>query len=510
MSETRSAWTRSLLILGVAVAWMAWVHREAGLGMVTIWWRSDTFAHALLVPPIALWLVWRRRQELAALTPMPSIWGALPFGLGLLLVTLGELAQVNAAQHFGLVFLLQGSVWLVLGNDVTRRMAFPLLFLLFAPPFGEFLLPAMMGATADFTVAALRLTGVPVYREGLQFVIPSGHWSVVEACSGVRYLMASVMVGSLFAYLNFNRWPKRLAFVAFATVMPLVANWVRAYLIVMLGHLSGNELATGADHLVYGWVFFGLIMMLMFWVGSRFADPLPADDGHPFARVQVAPRPGHWALAAGALVLMTALAWWAQGLRVSAAAPDAVPALSAPWATEPGVGLDSPGLGAVLGADADLRWARASEAGPVVHGYVGYVARQRAGSRAVASTSVVVANQDKNWQILSHERLTVEAVSQEELRLRSRLPMADGEWRARRFYWVDGWFGDSEIEAKWRGLWQLARGRGDAAAMVVLAVREGPQAQAALAGEWARLRAPLNERLAALGSTPAAGHNAAP
>lgn len=509
MSTNRNAWTRSLLALLAALAWMAWLHREAGLGMVGIWWRSDTFAHALLVPPIALWLVWRQRQALAPLTPVPSAWGALPFGLGLLLTTLGELAQVNAAQHFGLVFLLQGLVWMVLGNAVARRLAFPLLFLLFAPPFGEFLLPTMMGATADFTVAALRLTGVPVYREGLQFVIPSGHWSVVEACSGVRYLMASVMVGSLFAYLNFNRWPKRLAFVAFATVMPLVANWVRAYLIVMLGHLSGNELATGADHLVYGWVFFGLIMMLMFWVGARFADPLPVDAPEE-AGPALPVGHGGWLAVVAALGFMTVLAPWAQGLRADSIARPVHPDATVALVEAPADGFDSPKLGLVLGADGEWRWARNAPAGPVVHGYVAYVGHQRAGARAVASTSVVVANQDKGWQILGRDRVVLGTESQEELRLRSRLPIADGEWRARRFFWVDGWFGDSEIEAKWRGLWQLARGRGDAAAMVVLAVREGPQAEAALAAEWARLRAPLNERLAALGSTPAAGHNAAP
>ena len=127
--------------------------------------------------------------------------------------------------------------------------------------------------TADFTVAALRASGIPVYREGLQFVIPSGSWSVVEACSGIRYLMASFMVGSLFAYLNYRSWRRRLAFVAVSLVVPIVANWLRAYMIVMLGHLSGNTLAVGVDHLIYGWVFFGIVIMAMFMVGARWSEP---------------------------------------------------------------------------------------------------------------------------------------------------------------------------------------------------------------------------------------------
>jgi len=512
MTRIGRPWLHASAQLAALWAVVAVVHGVALLGMVSIWWRSDTFAHALLVPPIVAWLVWRQRHVLASMSPTPSAWGALPFAAGVLLAAMGELAQVNAAQHFGLVLMVQGAVWLVLGSAVTRRLAFPLLFLLFAPPFGEFLLPTMMGATADFTVAALRLTGVPVYREGLQFVIPSGHWSVVEACSGVRYLMASVMVGALFAYLNFNHWPKRLAFLLFATLMPLVANWVRAYLIVMLGHLSGNELATGADHLVYGWVFFGLIMMLMFWIGAKFADPLPeADLPSPAALPAVAHGAGAWPWPALLAALgMVAIGTWAQGLRDAPAAQDWNARLTKASLTLGEPDTAGPGLGSVAGADAAVRWQHRHEGGATVHVYVAYVAYQRQAARAVASTSVVVQPQDKAWQILSQERLQLAQDEVQQLRLRGRMPPFDAEWRARRLYWVDGWWGASEAEAKWRGLWQLARGRGDAAAMVVTVTRESPGASLALDAEWQRLRDPLNERLTALGTTPGPGHNAAP
>ena len=46
--------------------------------MVGIWMRSDTFAHATLVPPIVLWLVWRRRANLAQQQPQAVPWMLLP------------------------------------------------------------------------------------------------------------------------------------------------------------------------------------------------------------------------------------------------------------------------------------------------------------------------------------------------------------------------------------------------------------------------------------------------
>ena len=136
-----------------------------------------------------------------------------------------------------------------------------------------------MNWTADFTVAAIKASGVPVYREGNNLLIPSGRWSIVEACSGIRYLIASLMVGSLYAYLSYRSPVRRVLFIAASFIVPIIANWLRAYMIVMLGHLSNNTIAVGVDHLIYGWVFFGIVMALLFWVGSRWReDDIPVTD----------------------------------------------------------------------------------------------------------------------------------------------------------------------------------------------------------------------------------------
>ena len=191
----------------------------------------------------------------------------------------GDLAVlVAAAMQLALVAMLVATVPLVLGWQVTRAMAFPLAFLFFAVPIGEFMTPTLMHWTAEAPVGGLRLTGIPVYQEGQQLVIPSGRWSVVEACSGIRYLMSTFMVGSLFAYLNYRSPAKRLAFAAVSLLLPVVANWVRAYVIVMLGHLTDNRIATGVDHLVYGWVFFGVVILALFFIGARWSDPDDLDE----------------------------------------------------------------------------------------------------------------------------------------------------------------------------------------------------------------------------------------
>jgi exosortase A len=270
-----------LLPLALVIVGLLALFRGTAEAMVAIWSRSDTFAHAFLVPPLVLWLIWRDRGSVVASPLKASPAWLLPMAIACLLWLLGEAAGANSATQFALVAMIVLAVPALLGWPLSRALAFPLLFLFFSVPAGEFLVGPMMEATADFTVAALRLSGIPVYREGLQFVIPSGNWSVVEACSGVRYLIASLMVGTLFAHLNYrSRW-RKLAFIGVSIAVPVVANWLRAYLIVLLGHLSGNRIAAGADHLIYGWIFFGVVIALMFLVGARFSEHTGGETREP-------------------------------------------------------------------------------------------------------------------------------------------------------------------------------------------------------------------------------------
>ena len=269
------SWTPVIATSLLLFLWLGYWYLDTFSSIVNLWDTSDTYAHGYAVLPIALWLVWSERKELSKHSPEPSYlltFLAIPL---VFMWLLAELAAVNAVTQPAVGLIVIVTIISLIGLPLAKRLAFPLFFLLFAIPFGEFMMPKLMNWTADFTVLALRVSGIPVYREGLQFVIPSGNWSVVEACSGIRYIIASLMVGTLFAYLNFTSTKRRLLFMLAALLVPIVANWLRAYLIVMLGHLSGNKLAAGVDHLIYGWVFFGLVIGALFALSMRWAEARP-------------------------------------------------------------------------------------------------------------------------------------------------------------------------------------------------------------------------------------------
>lgn len=243
------------------------------LSMVATWSRSETYTHGFLILPIVTWLVWRKRTLFYQLPAEPYFIAVIPLLLSGIAWMLGYLVDVLVVQQFALIGMIVFSFMLVMGLPLFKAFLFPLLFLFFAVPAGEALVPALMEYTATVTVMLVKLTGIPVYRDGMFISLPSGNWSVVEACSGVRYLISSVTIGCLFAYLNYSSTQKRLIFIIASAIVPIIANGLRAYMIVMLGHLSNMELAVGVDHLIYGWVFFGLVMLILFYIGSKWRDP---------------------------------------------------------------------------------------------------------------------------------------------------------------------------------------------------------------------------------------------
>ena len=114
--------------------------------------------------------------------------------------------------------------------------------------------------------------GIPVYVDGLYITLSSGVFEVAKACSGISYLIASTAMGSFFAFIVYKDIKKRFLFIIFAISLPIIANGLRAWIIILLAHYSDMAIATGVDHLIYGWMFFGLIIFIMFQVGLRWED----------------------------------------------------------------------------------------------------------------------------------------------------------------------------------------------------------------------------------------------
>lgn len=466
----RSPMPAMLLMLAAFVAPFL-LYFDTARSIVAIWSRSETFAHGFIILPICLWLVWRKRTNFVEMPPSPWWPPVAMMVLAGMLWTVAGVADVQVVQQYALALMVPITALAVFGRRLTLSLSFPLLFLLAAVPFGEVFIDPLISFTADFTVWCLRLIGMPVLRNGTVFEIPSGNWSVVEACSGVRYLISSITIGWLYAYLTYRSNVRRGIFIAMAVIVPIIANGLRAFMIVMIGHLSGMRLAVGVDHLIYGWVFFGLVMFLMFWIGNFWREDEPIDASPATGAILPAMRwPSTASLLQVTAALLAAAAVWPALMAYSQhASYNPKPVQLAPvvtnWPSAPAFSEWQP---AYVTPDArfNATYGNAAGGAPVTLNVL-YYRNQRRNKSLVSSTNRLVAGEGNIHETAASVR--TESVAGHALTVREgKLKTPNGNLLVWQWHWVDGEPTVSNVVGKLRQARAKLAGRPDDGAAIIL------------------------------------------
>ncbi len=261
--------------------------------LVQVWANEGTYSHGFLVVPIAIYLVFEKRRMLAAMEPAPSWLGVVALAGVSLVWAASEIIHAQLGAQLALVLLIAALVVALFGWRVARALAFPVAFLLFAIPVWDLIVtPPLQGFTAWATYHILQMLGVPTVLDGHFISIPEGVFEVASTCAGTRYFIAGLTLGSLFAYTMYQGWRKRLTFVAATIVACALVNVVRVVVVVMAGHLTDMQHPWVHDHVNMGWGLFIAFIVPLFWVGMRFADPVPSATDTGSRELQHRPAPG--------------------------------------------------------------------------------------------------------------------------------------------------------------------------------------------------------------------------
>jgi exosortase A len=304
----RSVWLPPLAVLFVGLVAMAAMFHQEVAAALRVWRDSTAFGHCFLVAPIAAWLAWERRKALLCLTPKPVpllATLALPLG-GMWFVA--ERLGIMEGRQFAALFLAWLLTGATLGSAMCQAMAAPLAYTLFLVPFGAFLVPALQDFTARFIDVGLSALDIPHYVSATLIQIPEGDFRVAEACAGLRFLIAAIAFGTLYACVMYRSAWRRATFIAVCIVVPILANGARALGIVLLGHFRGSAEAGAVDHVLYGWLFFSLVIILLLLLGLPFRQ----DAARPAVSASKRPWPEkpRWsapAIGAVAVVALSAL-----------------------------------------------------------------------------------------------------------------------------------------------------------------------------------------------------------
>jgi exosortase A len=323
------AWRMTTVALILGLAALLVVFREEAAAAVRVWNTSTAYNHCWLIAPIAAWLAWQRRHRLAAIAPAPQPLLALLAIPPALAWLAAERLGIMEGRQLTAWALIQVFVVAVIGWRAALAMAIPLAYTLFLVPFGGFAVPYLQLITAHFIDLGLDLWNISHYVDGLLIDTPAGRFHVAEACAGLRFAIAALAFGALYAATMFRSPGRRLVVMALAVVVPIVANGIRALGIVVAAEYLGSAEAAAADHVIYGWGFFSVVILLLILAGLPFREDRPDQPGEGWwrrlARGEGA-RPVRPALLAGAAGL---------GVALAAAGPAAAAGLQADGAAAP-------------------------------------------------------------------------------------------------------------------------------------------------------------------------------
>ena len=269
-----------ILPLAILAVLVLGLYHKILLRLVEHWYIDPDYSHGFLVPVLALYFVWERRQQLSTLPVTSQKAGIGLLGLGLVMLVLGSAGAELYLQRTSIIVVIAGLVLLLLGKSYLRALAFPIAFLLFMVP-----LPAIVVNTIAFPLqlfaaktAAFCLYnfGIPVLREGNVIALATTTLEVAEACSGIRSLQALLALGTVYAYFTQSSMWKRWTLVLLSIPIAIIANAFRVSGTGVLAHYWGAQAAEGFYHTFSGWLIFLVAFVLLLacgWLLSRIELP---------------------------------------------------------------------------------------------------------------------------------------------------------------------------------------------------------------------------------------------
>jgi len=302
---------RSKIFIGFsavfAIVLLGHLYADSLAFLFSYWTGSEDYSHGMFVPLISLFLIWQARHRIAEAGAEHSWWGLAVISGGLFLYWIGELATLYVLQHVSLWMVIVGLVIASIGVRRAKAIAFPLSYLLTSIPLPVFLYASLSSQlqlwSSALGVSCLQLVGVTAFRDGNVIDLGPVQLQVVEACSGIRYLLPLTSLALLCAYLFKDRMWKRVVLVLSSMPISIVVNGFRIGMIGVLVEWYGQGAAEGFYHLFEGWVLFmaslGLLILEMcvlarigmigtrssifsrFTWADQFHDPIPAVGRQP-------------------------------------------------------------------------------------------------------------------------------------------------------------------------------------------------------------------------------------
>lgn len=305
--------------LAMVAIWPTW------LPLFRVWGASDNYQHGPLVALIGLVWLYRASDRADSRAADPLLRGVTWQPAALLALALALwLVAYKANVEIGKQAVAPVIIWLAVatasGWRAAATVSAPVLYLYFAIPVWDLLVPLLQWMTVAVAEGTLGLAGVPVRIEGVLITIPEGSFVVLEACSGERYLIVTLAAAALIAAGGSMDRRRTALYLALAGAIAILANWVRVITIIVAGHVTNmTSYLVAREHLSLGWAVFAALIVVVSVLGRKLSpdpDPVPAQRGGSRA-AGAQGIPGRLAATAAVLCLPTLAILWLGNSRMT-------------------------------------------------------------------------------------------------------------------------------------------------------------------------------------------------
>lgn len=259
-----------LLLLGIYFSAFTW--------LITHDWEREAYSYCWLIPPLVLFLIWIKRDELASLPSEPSWVGLLPVGMGILFFWIGELSGEFFTLYISFWLVLVGICLLHLGWKKLKILGFSLFFILTMFPVPHFINTRLMLQlrliSSKLGVAMIHIYGLPVARNGNIIDLGFTKLQVVDACSGLHSLISLMVLSLLIVYFFKDHIWKRAVLLLSSIPLAIVTNSMRIAITAILYKYFGAGVAEGFFHDFSGILIF-VICIPVLLIEMKILEKLP-------------------------------------------------------------------------------------------------------------------------------------------------------------------------------------------------------------------------------------------